>query len=197
MADQVEPAAWVTWNTKKNTLPSFFMSTKKVDAINEDECVKKISSLEKKIKTLKKEVKTLKQELKEKEDKLLRSYADLQNYKKRMEKEMQLREDDIKRKYLSELVDLNELLKKAYEDSNPKDGLRLILDNLKNFFEKEQISYIECIGKPFDHTLHHAVSTVEMKDCEDGTVIDEVKKGYLVGGRLLRPSQVIVAKKKN
>ena len=172
------------------------MSTKKIDAINEDECVKKINSLEKKIKTLKKEVKTLKQELKEKEEKLLRSYADLQNYKKRMEKEMQLREDEVKKRYISELVDLNELLKKVYEDNNPKDGLRVILGNIKNFFEKEQIKYIESVGKQFDHNLHHAVTTVEKNDCEDGLIIDEVKKGYMVGDKVFRPSHVIVAKKK-
>ncbi|KAA0006933.1 MAG: nucleotide exchange factor GrpE [Thermoplasmata archaeon] len=172
------------------------MSTKKIDAINEDECVKKINSLEKKIKTLKKEVKTLKQGLKEKEEKLLRSYADLQNYKKRMEKEMQLKEDEIKKRYISELVDLNELLKKVYEDNNPKDGLRVILGNIKNFFEKEQIKYIESVGKQFDHNLHHAVTTVEKNDCEDGLIIDEVKKGYMVGDKVFRPSHVIVAKKK-
>ena len=134
--------------------------------------------------------------MKEKEEKLLRSYADLQNYKKRMEKEMQLREDEVKKRYISELVDLNELLKKVYEDNNPKDGLRVILGNIKNFFEKEQIKYIESVGERFDHNLHHAVTTVEKNDCEDGLIIDEVKKGYMVGDKVFRPSHVIVAKNK-
>lgn len=172
------------------------MSTKKNMDKKKKENDKKNVSLKKRLSKLEKEVKTLQQELKEKNDKLLRSYADLQNYQKRMEKEIEQRGYEIKKRYLLELVDLNELLKKAYEDENPKDGLKLILNNLENLFEKEQIRYINCVGKPFDHNLHHAVSTIEKKDCEDGLIVDEVKKGYLIGDKLLRPSQVIVAKKK-
>jgi molecular chaperone GrpE len=142
-----------------------------------------------------KEIKQLKQELKEKNDKLLRSYADLQNFQKRMEKEILLKEEETKRKYLSELLDINELLQKAYEDKNPKEGLKTLLRQMEKIFEREQITYIECIGKTFDHNCHHAISTIEKEDCEDGEIVDEVKKGYLMGGKLLRPSQVIVAKK--
>jgi len=157
---------------------------------------KKNDDSEYKIKKLKNEIKQLQQELKEKNDRLLRSYADFQNYQKRLEKELCSKENDAKRRYLSELIDLNDLLKKAYEDDNPKDGLKLILNNLESFFEKEQIRYIDCMGKIFDHNLHHAVSTVEKKDCEDNTIVEEVKKGYLIDDKVLRPSQVIVAKNK-
>ena len=113
-----------------------------------------------------------------------------------MEKELILREEEIKRKYLSELIDLNEILKKAYEDKNPKQGLKLILNNLEKFFETENIKYIDCMGKSFDHTVHHAVTIIEKNDCENDTIVEEVKKGYMIGDSLLRPSQVIVAKKK-
>ena len=65
------------------------------------------------------------------------------------------------------------------------------------FMEKEKIKPIECIGKKFDHNLHHAITTVENKDCEDDTIIEEIKKGYIINEKLLRPSQVIVAKMKN
>ena len=144
----------------------------------------------------KKGIKILKQELKEKEGKLLRSYADLQNYQKRMEKELQICDEEIKKKYLSELLDLNELLKKAYNDKNPKEGLKLMLNNIKNFFEKEKIKPIKCKGEKFNHNFHHAVTTIEKDDCEDEIIIEEVKKGYLINDKLLRPSQVIVAKNK-
>ena len=157
---------------------------------------KKKGSDDKKINSLKKEMEKLKQELKEKNDKLLRSYADLQNIQKRIERELQIREEETKKKYLSELIDLKELLKKAYEDNDPKEGLKLMINNIENFFEKEQIKYIECVGKKFDHNLHHAVTTIEKNDCEDETIIEEVKKGYTINDKLLRPSQVVVAKKK-
>jgi len=164
------------------------MPAKKSTDIKKDDSDKKNDSL-------KKENKKLKEEIKEKEEKLLRSYADFQNYQKRMEKELTVREEETKKKYLYELLDLNELLKKAYEDNNPKDGLKLMINNIEKLFEKEQIKCIDCVGKKFDHNLHHALSTVNKDECEDNTVIEEVKKGYTINEKLLRPSQVIVVKK--
>jgi molecular chaperone GrpE len=166
------------------------MTTKKTTGKKKDTNVKKTDNL-------KKENEKLKQEIKEKEDKLMRSYADLQNFQKRMEKELLLKEEETKKKYISELLDLNELLKKAIEDNNPKEGLKLMINNIENFFEKEQIKSINCVGEKFDHNLHHAVTTIEKDDYEDNTIIEEVKKGYKINDKLLRPSQVIVAKKKN
>jgi molecular chaperone GrpE len=145
---------------------------------------------------LKKEIKKLKEELKEKEDKLLRSYADFQNLKKRTEKESKIIEEEVKKKYVLELLDLSELLKKAYEDNDPKEGLKLMINNINNFFEKEQIRTINCIGEKFNHNFHHAITTIEKNDCEDQTILEEVKKGYMINDKLLRPSHVIVSKKK-
>ena len=136
----------------------------------------------------------LKKELKESEEKHLRSIAEFQNYQKRMQKEIKCIEEQTKEKYLSELIDLTELLKQAINDEKPKEALKLMLNNVENFFEKEQIKKIECIGEKFDHNFHHAVTTVEKNDCEDNTILEEVKKGYMIGEKLLRPSQVIVAK---
>ena len=144
----------------------------------------------------KKEIEQLKKELKEKNEKILRNMADFENYRKRIQKEIQQTEQNIKQKYLSEIIDTYELLKKAFEDNNPKEGLKLILANLDNFMECEKIEKIECIGEKFDHNIHHAVTTVEKKDCEDNTIIEEVKKGYKIDDKILRPSQVIVAKNK-
>ena len=172
------------------------MPSKKTNGKKKKICHKKTDNIQKKLKKLEKKVKQLRQELKEKDDKLLHSYADLQNYQKRIEKELIFKEEETKKKYLSELIDLNELLKKAHGDKDPKNGLKLILNNLEKFFEVEEVKCIDCVGKPFDHNLHHAVSAMEKDDCEDGTIVEEVKKGYLVDDKLLRPSQVIVAKKK-
>ena len=172
------------------------MSTKKSNDERNNKCDKKTDSLGKELNKLKSEIKKLKQEVKEKDNKLLRSYANLQNYQKTTEKKSQYMENETKKKYLSELIELKELLKKAYEDKNPRTGLQLILNNLENFFEKEQIKYIDCVGKIFDHNIHHAVTAIEKNDCEDGTILEEIKKGYFIDDKLLRPSQVIVAKKK-
>ena len=155
---------------------------------------KKKDISEKKTVSLKKEIDRLEKELKDKNDKLLRSYADLQNLQRRMEKELILREEETKKKYLSELLDLNELLKKAYADDDPKEGLKLLINNIESFFEKEHIKPIDCVGKKFDHNLHHAVATIEKDDCEDDIIVEEVKKGYMVDDKLFRPAHVVVAK---
>ena len=158
---------------------------------------KKKYSDEKENVKLKKEIEKLKQELKENKELLLRSIADFQNYQKRIEKELILKENEIKHKYLSEIIDINELLKKAYQDKNPKEGLKLMIENIEKFFDKEQIKCIDCVGKKFDHNLHHAITTLEKEDYDDEIIVEEVKKGYIIDDKLLRPSQVIVAKKKD
>ena len=158
---------------------------------------KKKHSDEKENLKLKKEIEKLNQELKENKELLLRSIADFQNYQKRIEKELILKENEIKQKYLSEIIDIYELLKKAYQDNNPKEGLKLMIENIEKFFDKEQIKCIDCIGKKFDHNLHHAITTLEKEDCDDEIIVEEVKKGYTIDDKLFRPSQVIVAKKKD
>jgi len=155
-----------------------------------------VEKLEQKIQELTQQLADTKAELKETKDKLLRSYADYQNYQKRVEKNKKQIEKEIKQIYLSEFIDIKELLLQAMNDENPKEGLRLILKQVEHFFNEEHISYIECIGKPFDHSLHHAVTTIEQEDCEDNTIIEEIKKGYMINDMVLRPSHVVVAKKK-
>ena len=155
---------------------------------------KKKKNKEKNI-NLKKELEKLKMELKEKNDKLLRTFADFQNFQKRSDKELICREQETKKKYLEELLDIYDLLKKAFDDKNPKDGLKLIINNIEKFLEKEHIKQIKCIGEKFNHNIHHAITTLEKNDCEDNTIIEEVKKGYLLNDKILRPSHVIVAKK--
>jgi molecular chaperone GrpE len=146
---------------------------------------------------LKKELDNLRKDIKEKDQQLLRSIADFQNYQKRMEKLLLLKEEETKKKYIAELIDINELLKKALEDNNPKEGLKLMINNIENFFEKENIKYIDCVGKKFDHNFHHALTTLEKNDCDDNTILEEVKKGYMMNDKLLRPSHVVVSKKKD
>lgn len=142
------------------------------------------------------DINTLKQELQEKQDKLLRAYADNQNLRKRMEKEQEKRDADIQKRYLLELVDIKELLNKVLEDPCPKEGINAILHSLDIFFDKEHVVPIECVGKPFDHNCHHALSTTYTEGCKEGDIVEEVKKGYFVKDRVLRPSHVIVAQEK-
>jgi len=158
---------------------------------------KKLDELQKTIKKNQKEIKELKSQLEEVNDKYLRSLADFQNFQKRTEKEVICREENTKRALILELIDVYELLKEASEDKNPKEGLKILINNIEKFLEKENIKPIDCVGQKFDHNLHNAITTVEKNDCDENMVIEEVKKGYIVNDKLLRPSDVIVSKKKD
>lgn len=157
---------------------------------------KKNEEMQKIIKKHQKEIKDLKNQIKQLNDKYLRTLADFQNFQKRSEKELLCNEEEIKKIYIIELIDLYELLKKALKDKNPKEGLKLLINNVEKFMEKERIKAINCIGQKFDHNLHHAITTIEKNECDDDIVIEEVKKGYILDDKLLRPSHVIVTKKK-
>jgi molecular chaperone GrpE len=170
--------------------------TKKTEKEKPDTKTVDKSKKVKKTKDLENEIHQLKDELKQKNDSLLRCLADFDNYKKRVIKEQQALERDIKKHYLLELLDFKELLLQVLEDDNPKEGLRILLNQLEQFFELENIKYIECIDKPFNHQLHDAKATVEQADGEDNIIIDEIKKGYMVDDYVLRPSHVVVSKKK-
>lgn len=154
-------------------------------------------SKENTIKDPENEIQCLQEQLQEKNDKLLRCLADFDNYKKRVIKERQSLERDVKKHYLLELLDFKEILLQALEDNNPKEGVRILLNQLEQFFELENVKYIECIERPFDHTLHDAKATIEKVDCEDNIIIDEIKKGYMVDDYVIRPSHVVVSKKKS
>ena len=165
---------------KKDTLKDKNISDKSIDI------------LKNKIKNKDIQIKKLKLE----NDKILRSLADLQNIHKRNEKQYESDYKTFKKKYLIQLIDIFDLLKNANNDKNPKHGIKLIINQIEKILEDENIKYIDCIGKSFDHKIHHAITTIEKNDCDDETIIEELKKGYFINNDLLRPSQVIVSKKK-
>ena len=102
-------------------------------------------TVQNKIKRLEETIQQLTAELQEKNDKYLRSLADYQNYQKRMEKELMSREEELKKRYLLELLDFQELLKKASEDTDPKEGLQHLISHFEKFFEKECVTYLSLI----------------------------------------------------
>jgi molecular chaperone GrpE len=154
-------------------------------------------NLNNKISKKEKQIKKIKKDFKKDKEILLRNIADLQNLLKRKEKEFINQENKLKKKYIIQIVDTLDLIKKAYTDKNPKIGIKLIINNIENILKEENVKYIKCIGKSFDHNIHHAITTVEKKDCEDDIIIDELKKGYFINNDILRPSQVVVTKKLN
>jgi len=156
-----------------------------------------IDNLKNKLNKKEIQLKKFKQETKKDKDKLFRNIADLQNLIKRNQKHSVIEINRLKKKYLIQIIDILDIIKKSYNDKNPKTGIKLIINDIEKILQDENIKYIDCIGKSFDHRIHHAITTIEKNDCNDEIIIDELKKGYYINDIILRPSQVIVAKKIN
>lgn len=149
----------------------------------------------------------LEKKIEELNDKLLRSLAENQNLRKIHEKE---REDLIKyssSSFAREILNLADNLERAFVlfKDNPKFksdefkdtmlGIELIEKELINSFDKNGIKSFESVGKKFDPNFHQALNEVESEQ-EDGMVINEIQKGYMLNDRLLRPALVSISKKK-
>jgi len=155
------------------------------------------------------EKKTLEEKLKESEDKLLRSLAEIENQRRRFEKEIKdafefgsfnfAKEslailDNLKR--AREAIKNDEDLKKNKDLDKFLENLIVIEKDLVSIFERNRIKKIITDKKKFDPNLHQAMSEIENVSVESGTILQEIQAGYMLGERLLRPSLVTVAKKK-
>jgi molecular chaperone GrpE len=155
-----------------------------------------------------KEVSAQNAELKEKEstanyDKYLRAVADLDNYKKRAIKE---KADIIKygkEEVIKDILPFVDSLDRALEHADSsdvqafKEGIKLIQEQLLSCLKKHGVEKIDSIGLDFDPNFHEAMMQVESEEHPENKVVNEVQKGYLLNGRLLRPSKVCVCKKIN
>ncbi len=145
--------------------------------------------------------------LRETEDKLTRSYAELENQRRRYEKEkdeayefggMALAKeclnltDNLERSKLSIIND--EGLEKKNKDKII-EHLDIIYKDILSIFKKNQIEEISAIGEKLDPNKHQAMLEIENAEKEQGTVVQEIQKGFTLKGRLLRPSLVGVSKK--
>ncbi len=153
--------------------------------------------------------KSLEEKLKESEDKLLRSLAEIENQRRRFEKEIKdafefgsfnfAKEslailDNLHRAKLA--IKNDEVLKKNQDLDKFLENINIIEKDLINIFERNRIKKIDTLDKKFDPNLHQAMSEIEDGNKETGTILQEIQSGYMIGERLLRPVLVAVAKKK-
>ena len=154
--------------------------------------------------------KSLEEKLKETEDKLLRSLAEIENQRRRFEKEIKDAFEFGSFNFAKESLAILDNLQRAKEaiknDSSLKENkdLEKFLENISviekdlvSIFEKNNIRKIEAKGKIFDPNLHQAMAEIEDSNFKSGDVVQEIQPGYMLGERLLRPALVAVAKKKN
>ena len=142
----------------------------------------------------------LEKEKKETYDRLLRTAADFDNYRKRARRDQDEAALKAKETVLKEMLPVIDNLERALgaaqvaEGSGIIDGVKLVLRQFASALERFEVKPVEAIGKPFDPTFHEAISQIPSPDQPNGTVVAEMQKGYTIGTRLLRPALVAVAK---
>ena len=147
--------------------------------------------------------------LKSTEEKLLRTLAEMENQRRRFEKEKQEAFEfggfSLAAESLSLIDNIDRAVTSFKSDENLKsnkdldkiiDGIEIIKKDLVSIFKKNGIESIDCINKKFDPNFHQAMIEVESNTKEPGTVVQEIQRGYMMKERLLRPSLVGVAKKR-
>ena len=135
-------------------------------------------------------------------DKCLRALADLDNYRKRTERDRCQWSDRAREEVLAGLLGVMDDLDRALacDDGGAdggrglRDGVELIRRGLAQLLERHGVVHIETGGEGFDPALHEAVCQVESPDHDSNTIVSETLKGYRLGDRVLRCSKVVVAK---
>ena len=140
-------------------------------------------------------------EAKDSYDRFLRASAELENYKKRTQKEMAEFRKYANASLLKDLLGVVDNLERAIESFNGgnkegqlSEGLDLTLKELLKVFKTFNVSPIEALGEPFDPCYHQAMMQQETNDHAENVVLNELQKGYMIHDRLLRPAMVVVSK---
>ena len=152
--------------------------------------------------------KSVEEKLKESEEKLLRSLAEIENQRRRFEKEIKDAFEFASFNFAKESLAILDNLQRAKDaiknDAKLKENkdldkflenINIIEKDLISIFEKNRISKINTKDKKFDPNFHQAMSEIEDDNAESGTILQEIQAGYMLSERLLRPALVSVAKK--
>ena len=153
---------------------------------------------------------SIEEKLKQSEEKLLRSLAEIENQRRRFEKEIKDAFDFGSYNFAKESLAILDNLQRAKHaiknDEKLKDNkdldkflenITIIEKDLVSIFERNRIKKIEVNNKKFDPNFHQAMSEIEDEKKDPGTILHEIQAGYMMGDRLLRPALVSVAKKKS
>jgi molecular chaperone GrpE len=130
----------------------------------------------------------------------LRAVAELENYRKRTDRELENARKYAVERFAQDLVGVGDSLEAGIVAATANPGPALIegaqatLKQLQRAFDKAGIKVIDPLGQPFDPAWHEAMVAQESRDIAANTVLSVIQKGYSLNGRLLRPARVIVSK---
>jgi molecular chaperone GrpE len=134
-------------------------------------------------------------------DRFLRAQAEIENYKKRVEREKSTLVKYGNEEFIKAILPIIDNLERALDHTpgeNPDglmEGIKITLNQLLQVLEKFGVTPIASVGEPFDPSKHEAMMQVESTDHEPNTVVSELQKGYFLNDRLIRPAMVSVARR--
>ncbi len=135
--------------------------------------------------------------LKAEKDKYVRLYAEYENFRKRSQKEREGLYEVVKSetvaKFLPVYDNIERALKQKTEDEAFYKGIEMTMTQLNEVFDKLGVKPIEAVGKKFDAKLHEAVMHVEDDEHGENEIVEEFRKGFTIGGKVIRFSMVKVA----
>lgn len=127
----------------------------------------------------------------------LRCRADLENYRKRVERDLERRvrmgKSDLVLPLL-EVVDNFQLALEVEDDAGLRAGVEVIFRQLQKLLAMQGVEPLACVGQPFDPSVHEAVAVCESRELAEDTVTHELRRGYRMQGELLRAARVRVAR---
>ena len=138
-------------------------------------------------------------ELTDEKNRHLRTRADFENYRKRIEREAETSRLQIKKEILTDLLtflDYFDQARRQLQDPAAAQGLEIMARQFNELLQKHGVKPVECIGLPFDPEAQEGIGYVDTEDCPEGCVAEEICTGYRLGDVLLKPARVMVAKKK-
>jgi len=153
------------------------------------------------IEELQKELKLAKQKAEENWDKVVRSQAEMDNLKRRTQKDLENAHKYGLEKFAKELLSVIDSLELGIQASTSdapevvslREGSELTIKQFESVFAKFNIEAIDPLGQPFNPELHQAMTMQPSADVEPNTVINVFQKGYVLNGRLIRPAMVVVS----
>lgn len=162
-----------------------------------EEAASEGAAMQEEIEALKGQVEKLTGDLQEKKDRLLRLQADFDNFRRRSAKEREEISAVVTQNFCKDMLLLLDNFERAMA-AETKDveafqkGVEMIFTQFQEVLKKNGLEQIEAVGQKFDPNFHQAVMRVEDPEKEDDTVAQELQKGYMVKGRVIRPSMVQV-----
>ena len=162
-----------------------------------EEAASEAAAMQEEIEALKGQVEKLTGDLQEKKDRLLRLQADFDNFRRRSAKEREEISAVVTQNFCKDMLPLLDNFERAMA-AETKDveafqkGVEMIFTQFQEVLKKNGLEQIEAVGQKFDPNFHQVVMRVEDPEREDDTVAQELQKGYMVKGRVIRPSMVQV-----